>query len=85
MFGCADAELLFTGGGTEAVNTAVRGLFVARAQAVKEDFALTPEIAAALSVWRPVASGKDEVLEKGVPFIQSLARVHGLTDGARRG
>jgi cysteine desulfurase len=28
---CADAELLFTSGGTEAVNTAVRGLLAARA------------------------------------------------------
>jgi D-psicose/D-tagatose/L-ribulose 3-epimerase len=52
---------------------------------VMESFVtLPPEIAAALSVWRPVASGKDEVLEKGVPFIQSLARVHGLTGDARQ-
>jgi cysteine desulfurase len=27
---CSESELLFTGGGTEAINTAVRGLFVAR-------------------------------------------------------
>jgi cysteine desulfurase len=27
---CAESELLFTGGGTEAINTAVRGLFLAR-------------------------------------------------------
>jgi cysteine desulfurase len=31
MIGSADAELMFTGGGTEAVNTAVRGLLAARA------------------------------------------------------
>src|SRR5688572_23869019 len=31
LIGCADAELMFTGGGTEAVNTAVRGLLAARA------------------------------------------------------
>src|SRR5438309_1234795 len=31
LIGCADAELLFTGGGTEAVNTAVRGIRRARA------------------------------------------------------
>ena len=31
LIGCADAELLFTGGGTEAVNTAVRGLLAGRA------------------------------------------------------
>jgi cysteine desulfurase len=30
LVGCAEAELLFTGGGTEAVNTAVRGIYAAR-------------------------------------------------------
>ena len=29
--GCADAELSFTGGGTEAINTAIRGLLATRA------------------------------------------------------
>jgi cysteine desulfurase len=31
LVGCADAELLFTGGGTESINTAVRGILAARA------------------------------------------------------
>jgi len=31
LVGCADSELLLTGGGTEAVNTAVRGILAARA------------------------------------------------------
>jgi hypothetical protein len=30
LVNCAEAELLFTGGGTEAVNTAVRGILAAR-------------------------------------------------------
>src|SRR3954467_11556411 len=30
LVGCAESELLFTGGGTEAVNTAVRGIYSAR-------------------------------------------------------
>jgi cysteine desulfurase len=30
LVGCAEAELLFTGGGTESINTAVRGLLAAR-------------------------------------------------------
>src|SRR4051812_5601710 len=30
LVGCADSELLFTGGGTEAINTAVRGPLAAR-------------------------------------------------------
>src|SRR5688572_3816724 len=31
LVGCNDSELLFTGGGTEAVNTAVRSLLLTRA------------------------------------------------------
>ena len=31
LVGCADSEILFTGGGTEAINTAVRGILAARA------------------------------------------------------
>src|SRR3954470_1226151 len=30
LVGCAETELLLTGGGTEAVNTAVRGIYAAR-------------------------------------------------------
>ncbi|WP_181701005.1 sugar phosphate isomerase/epimerase family protein [Chthonobacter albigriseus] len=46
---------------------------------VMESFVtLPPEIASALCVWRDVASGRQEVLEKGVPFLKSLAKVHGL-------
>jgi cysteine desulfurase len=30
LIGCAEAEVTFTGGGTESVNTAVRGIFAAR-------------------------------------------------------
>jgi D-psicose/D-tagatose/L-ribulose 3-epimerase len=39
---------------------------------------LPPEIQAALSVWRPVARDRQEVLAKGVPFLKGLAKVHGL-------
>src|SRR5438270_6255011 len=31
LVGCSEAELTFTGGGTEAINTAIRGLLGARA------------------------------------------------------
>lgn len=30
LIGCRDSELMFTGGGTEAINTAIRGLLAAR-------------------------------------------------------
>ncbi len=39
---------------------------------------LPPEIARALSVWRPVAPSRQEVLERGVPFLRELAKKHGL-------
>lgn len=29
LVGCGDSELLFTGGGTEAINTAIRGILLA--------------------------------------------------------
>jgi D-psicose/D-tagatose/L-ribulose 3-epimerase len=46
---------------------------------VIESFVTLPsEIAAALSVWRPVARDRQEILEKGVPFLKGLAKVHGL-------
>ena len=39
---------------------------------------LPPQIAAALSVWRPVAKDRYEVLDRGVPFLRALARKHRL-------
>ncbi len=39
---------------------------------------LPPEIARALSVWRPVADSAEQVLREGVPFLRDLARKHGL-------
>jgi D-psicose/D-tagatose/L-ribulose 3-epimerase len=46
---------------------------------VMESFVISmPQLAAALSVWRPVASGADEVLAVGVPFLKSLAQASGL-------
>ena len=46
---------------------------------VMESFVTSmPELAAALSVWRPVASGSEEVLAVGVPFLKSLARASGV-------
>jgi D-psicose/D-tagatose/L-ribulose 3-epimerase len=50
-----------------------------RGHLVVESFVtLPPEIASALSVWRPVANNRLELLEKGVPFLRGLALVHGL-------
>ncbi len=46
---------------------------------VMESFVTSmPQLAAALSVWRPVASGAEEVLKVGVPYLKSLAQASGL-------
>lgn len=46
---------------------------------VIESFVAIPvEIAAALSIWRPVAKDRFEVLDKGVPFLMAKARRFGL-------
>jgi D-psicose/D-tagatose/L-ribulose 3-epimerase len=42
---------------------------------------LPPEIARALSVWRPVADSAEQVLREGVPFLRDFARRHGLLQG----
>jgi D-psicose/D-tagatose/L-ribulose 3-epimerase len=39
---------------------------------------LPPEIASALSVWRPVADSAEQVMEDGVPFLRNKARQYGL-------
>jgi len=39
---------------------------------------MPPEIAFGLSVWRPVASGETEVMEKGLPFLRNKAVQYGL-------
>ncbi|MFC7397541.1 sugar phosphate isomerase/epimerase family protein [Chelatococcus sp. GCM10030263] len=40
---------------------------------------MPPSLAAALSVWRPVAKDAEEVLREGVPFLKAKAREHGLS------
>ena len=46
---------------------------------VMESFVTSmPQLAAALSVWRPVASGAEEVLKVGAPYLKSLAQASGL-------
>jgi D-psicose/D-tagatose/L-ribulose 3-epimerase len=39
---------------------------------------LPPQIASALSVWRPVARDREEVLDEGLPFLRNKARQYGL-------
>lgn len=39
---------------------------------------MMPQLASALSVWRPVARDRDEVMATGMPFLRSLAQATGL-------
>lgn len=69
------------GTGTIDWNDVFRGLSEAnfKGMLVVESFVtLPPEIARALSVWRPVARDRHEVLERGVPFLKGMAKAHGF-------
>jgi D-psicose/D-tagatose/L-ribulose 3-epimerase len=69
------------GTGTVDWNDVFRGLAESNFEGklIVESFVtLPPEIAKALSVWRPVAKNRQEVLEKGVPFLRGLGKAHGL-------
>lgn len=69
------------GTGTIDWNDVFRGLSEANfnGMLVVESFVtLPPEIAKALSVWRPVAKDRQEVLARGVPFLIGMARAHGF-------
>jgi D-psicose/D-tagatose/L-ribulose 3-epimerase len=71
------------GSGTIDWNDVYRGLAESnfKGKLVVESFvALPPEIAGALCVWKPVAKDRQEILEKGVPFLRGLAKVHGLME-----
>ena len=65
LLGCGDAELLFTGGGTEAVNTAVRGLLAARAPR-KRIVTTTVEHSATRELCQQLSKEGAEVVEVGV-------------------
>jgi cysteine desulfurase len=65
LVGCADAELLFTGGGTEAVNTAVRSLLATRAPR-KRIVTTTVEHSATRELCAQLAKEGAEVVELAV-------------------
>jgi len=46
--------------------------------AMESFITVPPQIAAALSVWRPVAPSREEVLGQGLPFLRNKARQYGL-------
>ena len=46
--------------------------------AMESFISVPPQIASALSVWRPVAPDREEVLGQGLPFLRNKARQYGL-------
>lgn len=62
LIGCADGELSFTGGGTEAINTAIRGLFAARSPR-KKIITTTVEHSATRELCRELAKEGAEIFE----------------------
>ena len=42
---------------------------------------MPPELSSGLSVWRPVATGEDVVMNEGLPFLKNMARQYGLISG----
>ena len=65
LIGCAEAELTFTGGGTEAVNTVVRGIYLARAPRTRI-VTTTVEHSATRELCAQLAKDGAEVVEVGV-------------------
>lgn len=46
--------------------------------AMESFITVPPQVASALSVWRPVAPSREEVLGEGLPFLRNKARQYGL-------
>jgi D-psicose/D-tagatose/L-ribulose 3-epimerase len=61
-----------------SVMTALKGAHFSGDLVIESFVTSMPQLAAALSVWRPVASGAEEVLKVGAPFLRSLAQASGL-------
>jgi cysteine desulfurase len=65
LIGCVDSEISFTGGGTEAINSAIRGLMAARAPKTKI-VTTTVEHSATRELCRELAKAGTPVVEIGV-------------------
>lgn len=62
----------------DAIFVALRAIGFNGGLAMESFVNMPPEIAFGLSVWRPVASGEAEVMEKGLPFLRNKAAQYGL-------
>jgi cysteine desulfurase len=76
---CGDAELIFTGGGTESINTAIRGLLMSRSPR-KQIITTTLEHSAVRELCKNLGQHGAEILEipvdeTGLPDLDRLASV----------
>ncbi|HLH47926.1 MAG TPA: sugar phosphate isomerase/epimerase family protein [Roseiarcus sp.] len=62
----------------KSVMTALKGANFSGDLVCESFVNMMPQLASALSVWRPVARNRAEVLEIGVPYLKSLARATDL-------
>jgi len=62
----------------KSVMTALKGARFDGDLVVESFVTMMPQLASALSVWRPVARDRAEILDVGLPFIRSMARATGL-------
>jgi cysteine desulfurase len=79
LIGCDDAELVFTGGGTESINTALRGLLLSRSPR-KQILTSTVEHSAVRELCKSLGQNGAEVLEipvdeQGSPDLERLESV----------
>ena len=65
LIGCADSEISFSGGGTEAINSAIRGLLAARAPR-NRIVTTTVEHSATRELVRELAKQGTQLVEVGV-------------------
>ena len=64
--------------GWDEVFLALRAVGFDGGLAMESFINMPPDIAHGLSVWRPVASGEEEVMGNGLPFLRNKARQYGL-------
>jgi cysteine desulfurase len=81
LFGCSESELAFTGGGTESINTAIRGLLAARAPR-KRIVTSTVEHSAGRELCKQLAKEGAEIVEIAVDANGNLDmdRFHSVID-----
>lgn len=81
LIGCSDAEVMFTGGGTEAINTAIRGILASRSPR-RQVITTAVEHSAVRELCKQLGREGTEVLiipvsERGIPDLDRLASVLG--------